>query len=61
MGREEDKRIYECFHCGERAVIWDADFDFSDFGYDGEGVVHCCHCTNCDAEIIYRVPISDED
>lgn len=25
--------MYECFHCGARAVIWDCDFDFEDFGY----------------------------
>ena len=43
--------MYECFHCGKKAVIWDCDFDFSDFGYDGEGIVHCCHCTECGAEI----------
>ncbi len=49
--------MYECFHCGAKAVIWDCDFDFSDFGYDGEGIVHCCHCTECGAEIEYRVPI----
>lgn len=29
--------MYECFHCGERAVIWDCDYDFEDFGYDGDG------------------------
>lgn len=50
--------MYECFHCGERAVIWDAGFDFSDFGYEGEGIVHCCHCG---AEIEYRIAIPDED
>ena len=43
--------MYECFHCCQRAVVWDADFDFSDFGLDGEGVVHVCHCTNCGAKI----------
>jgi transcription elongation factor Elf1 len=54
--------MYECFHCGTKAVIWDADFDFEDYGYDGEGIVHNCHCTNCGAEIEYRVPMeSDED
>ena len=53
--------IYECFHCGENTVIWDADFDFSDFGYDGEGIVHVCHCTNCGAEINYMVSCGDEE
>lgn len=52
--------MYECFHCGSVGVIWDADFDFSDFGYDGQGIVHVCHCTNCGAEIEYRIRIDDE-
>ena len=24
--------MYECFHCGHYAVIWDVDFDFADYG-----------------------------
>ena len=48
--------MYECFHCLARAVIWDCDYDFSDFGYDGEGIVQIRHCENCGAEIEYRVP-----
>lgn len=59
-GREKT-RMYECFHCGARAVIWDADFDFDDFGYEGEGVVHVCHCANCGAEIEYRISIGGDD
>ena len=51
--------MYECFHCCTKSVIWDSDFDFSDFGYEGEGVVHICHCDNCGAEIEYRVPCGD--
>lgn len=50
--------MYECFHCGAKAVIWNGDFDFDDFGYEGEGIVHQCHCTECGSEIEYRVPIS---
>ena len=29
--------MYECFHCCTKGVIWDSDFDFEDFGYDGGG------------------------
>lgn len=47
--------MYECFHCGCKSVIWDADFSFEDFGYDGEGIVHVCHCTVCGAEIEYWI------
>ena len=53
--------MYECFNCGCRTVIWDADFDFADLGYEGEGVVHICHCTNCGAEIEYRIRTDEED
>lgn len=53
--------MYECFHCGARAVVWNADFDFSDFGYEGEGIVHILHCENCGAEIEYDIPILDEE
>ena len=47
--------MYECFHCGARSVIWDADFDFEDYGIPGSGVVHACHCTCCGARIEYYV------
>lgn len=59
--RRRKSNMYECFHCCTKSVIWDSDFDFSDFGYEGEGIVHVCHCTNCGAEIEYRIPIPDED
>lgn len=53
--------MYECFHCGCKSVIWQSDFDFSDYGYEGEGIVHVCTCSNCGAEIEYRVPIPSEE
>ena len=47
----------ECFHCGAE-VVWDNDFTYEDMGYyDGDGIVHCCHCPECGAEIEYRVPM----
>ncbi len=52
--------MYECFHCCEKAVIWDADFTFEDYGYEGDGLIHVCHCTNCGAEIEYRIPLDDD-
>ena len=53
--------MYECFHCGRRAVIWDGDFDFDDYGEEGAGIIHECHCSNCGARITYRVPIPNEE
>lgn len=52
--------MYECFHCGARAVYWNADFDYEDFGLEGEGIVHVCTCGNCGAEITYYITIKDE-
>lgn len=28
--------MYECFHCGTKSVVWDCDYDFVDFGYEGK-------------------------
>jgi len=50
----------ECFHCLTNSVIWDADFTFDDCGYEGEGIVHFCHCCNCGAEIEYRIREDEE-
>ena len=52
--------MYECFHCGEKAVIWDADFDYADYGLEGNGVIHTCHCDKCGARIEYYVD-ADQD
>ena len=52
---------YECFHCGERAVIWGGDHTFEDYGAEGEGIVQNLHCSNCGADILYYVPIEGED
>ena len=53
--------MYECFHCGERTVIWDSDFDSEDYGYEEPGIIHECHCTNCGARITYFVPIDNNN
>ncbi len=53
--------MYECFHCGQRSVIWQNDFMFEDLGYEGQGIVHICHCNNCGAEIEYYVPLDNND
>lgn len=53
--------MYECFHCGARAVIWDSDFDYEDFGYEGPGIVQVLHCTNCGAYIEYHIDCGTDD
>ena len=53
--------MYQCFHCGNKSVVWDSDFDFEDFCYEGEGIVHVCHCSNCGADIEYDIPMLAEE
>lgn len=52
--------MYWCFHCLSESVIWDSDFTFEDFGYEGQGLVQICHCCNCGAEIEYRIALNDD-
>lgn len=61
LGCYEVMPMYECFHCGKRAVIWNGDFDLEDCGYEGVGVVHQCTCTNCGAEIEYVCRFDEEE
>ena len=51
----------ECFHCGSKSVIWDADFEYEDFGLDGKGIVQTCHCENCGATIWYLIDCGEEE
>ena len=52
---------YECFHCGAHAVYWCNDFSFEDYCMEGEGIVQCCHCSNCGADIEYYIRLDDDD
>ena len=40
-------------------MVWDSDFDYDDFGYEGKGIVHILHCTHCGAQIEYKSEIPD--
>ena len=53
--------MYECFHCLQRTVSWDADFDSSDFGMEEEGIVQVLHFNNCGAQIQYFIPTGKEN
>ena len=52
--------MYQCFHCLQNSVSWDCDYDFEDYGLEGEGIVQCCHCNNCGADIVYYVDFNKE-
>lgn len=52
--------MFECFHCLCRSVIWDCDYSFDDYGYEGEGIVQELHCANCGAMITYYISFEEE-
>lgn len=51
--------LFECFHCLHRSLVWQSDFMFEDYGYEGEGIVQNLTCMNCGAEVEYRVPLGN--
>lgn len=53
--------MYQCFRCLRNTVGWLGDFDLSDYGIEGERVVHECKCGYCGADITYVVRFKDEE
>lgn len=48
-----------CWHCSA-PVLWGGDFDFEDYGYEGEGVVSNHSCSNGDCGAQYEVAVPNE-
>ena len=53
--------MYQCFHCLQNTLCWECDYDYEDYGYEGEGIVQVLHCSNCGAEVECKIPIRDEE
>ena len=53
--------MFQCFHCLQQSLIWDSDYDFEDFGYEGDGIVQILHCVNCGGEVEYRISNNKEN
>ena len=53
--------MYQCFHCLSYSVIWDSDYSLEDMGWEGEGIVHLCHCAECGAEITYVLRFDEKE
>lgn len=53
--------MYECFHCGSRSVVWQADFSYEDYGLEGDGIVQVCACGNCGAMIEYYIRLDEPE
>jgi hypothetical protein len=51
----------KCWFCGAE-MIWGNDFDYSDYGLDGEGIVAFLSCSNpdCNATANFYLDIPDD-
>ena len=47
--------MVKCYNCNSE-MIWGNDFDFDDFGYEGEGIVSCFTCPTCDTYAEFVIP-----
>ena len=52
---------FALFDCQMFPQIFGVGKHFEDYGEEGEGIYQVCHCTNCSAEITYRIPFDNEN
>lgn len=51
----------DCPNCGCNKLIWQSDFDFEDYGYEGQGIVSNYECLECHTRMILEIPIGEND
>ena len=49
----------KCLNCGSE-LIWQSDFDFEDYGMDGEGIVSVWECPSCGSTNICEIPCGEQ-
>ena len=49
-----------CWFCGCN-MIWNSDFDYEDYGLDGDGIVAVLSCLNCEAFAEFYSGCSDKN
>ena len=50
----------KCPICGNE-MIWQSDFDFEDYGLEGDGIVQNHHCPKCGTDVVVMTPIGGEE
>lgn len=55
---EKDRNV--CFHCGGR-LVWQNDFSYEDYGYEGEGIVQVLNCMDCGADVEYKIGLGEDE
>lgn len=49
-----------CPHCRGK-LIWQNDFNFEDFWYEGDGIVSVWLCSKCGATVTVEIPLETEE
>lgn len=57
----KDGHGFQCFHCLHNSLVWQCDYDFEDYGYEGDGIVQVLVCSNCGAEVEYKIYFDDNE
>lgn len=52
--------MFECFHCLNKSLVWQSDYSFQEFGYEGDGIVQILECSHCGAEVEYRIFLNEK-
>ena len=50
----------KCWHCNKE-LIWGGDYDYEDYGMEGEGIVSNFSCKKCDATYECYLPLGGQD
>ena len=50
----------KCWFCGA-PMIWGADFDYADYGLEGEGIVATFLCSKCQVTAEFYCPIKENN
>ena len=48
----------KCWHC-KNELIWNADFNYEDYGLSGYGVVSNLSCSKCGAHVEVYLPLEN--
>lgn len=50
----------KCVNCGCK-MVWQNDYDFNDYGINGEGIIKVFSCGECDTLSENFIPLKEEE
>lgn len=56
---DKNSKSVTCWNCGFE-MIWGADFNYEDYGLEGEGIVSTHSCSNCKTTAEFYLPLGED-